>query len=244
MTFNGWNSTTLGNKPTAQITVNSPTSLLAAWKTQYLVTVQSQYGTATGGGWYDAGSPAQISVPSVVDYTNATRRTFAGWIGDYTDPSNNVTLRVDTPKTLTAQWTTQYLVTLSVSGLPNSTILKLNFNNSTYDLAAASSYQAWVQSGTSINPTLNQTIVSGITVYKFAGWRNSTGALVQSPLAANAPGTYVASYTNQLSLPAIPGFPIEGIVVGVILGLLILAIRRKTDRQGKSDETNRHPSVE
>ncbi|HXZ89605.1 MAG TPA: M6 family metalloprotease domain-containing protein [Candidatus Dormibacteraeota bacterium] len=239
MTFNGWNSTTLGNKPTTQITVNSPTRLLAAWKTQYLVTVQSQYGTASGGGWYDAGSPVQISVPSAVDYTNATRRTFAGWTGDYTSPSNNVTLRVDTPKTLTAQWTTQYLITLSASGLPNSTILKLNFNNSSYDLPATSSYQAWVQSGASINPTLNQTIVSGITVYKFAGWRNSTGRIIQSPLAVNAPGTYVASYTNQLSLPAIPGFPIEGIVIGVVSGLLILAIRRKTYRQRESNETNR-----
>jgi len=239
MTFNGWNSTTLGNKPTTQITVNSPTSLLAAWKTQYLVTAQSQYGTASGGGWYDAGSPAQISVPSVIVYTNATRRTFAGWTGDYAGPLSNVTLRVDTPKTLTAQWTTQYLVTLSVSGLPNSTILKLNLNNSSYDLPATSNYQAWVQSGTSINPTLNQTIVSGITVYKFAGWRNSTGGINQSPLAVNAPGTYVASYTNQLSLPPIPGFPIEGIVIGVVVGLLMLAIRRKTYRQRKSDETTR-----
>jgi hypothetical protein len=118
-------------------------------------------------------------------------------------------------------------------------MLKLNFNNSSYDLPATSSYQAWVQSGASINPTLNQTIVSGITVYKFAGWRNSTGGIIQSPLAVNAPGTYVASYTNQLSLPPIPGFPIEGIVIGIVFGLLILAMKRKTYRERKSDETNR-----
>ena len=234
MIFNGWSSTTLGNNPTAQITVNSPTSLLAAWKTQYLVTVQSEYGPAIGGGWYNAGSPAQISVPSAVAYTNATRRAFAGWTGDYTGPSNNVTLRVDTPKTLTARWTTQYLVTLSVGGLPNSTILKLNFNNAFYDLPATSNYQAWVQKGTAINPTLNQTIASGITVYKFTGWRNSTGTVTQGPLAVNGPETYVASYTNELSLPPIPGFTVEGILLGFFFGSLLVAIRRKHTVREKS----------
>lgn len=237
MIFNGWNSTTLGNNPTAQITVNSPTRLLAAWKTQYLVTVQSQFGSASGAGWYDLGTQASISVPSEVTYTNATRRTFAGWAGDYTGPSNNATVRVDSAKTITAQWNTQYLVTLSVSGLPNATILRLNLNNASYTLPATSNYQAWVQKGTAITPTLNQTIASGIMTYKFTGWRNSTGGIIQNPLAVEAPGTYVASYTTQLSLPPIPGFPIEGIVLGFVFGLLILAIRRKTYRQRESDST-------
>jgi len=229
MIFNGWNSTLLGNNPTAQITVYSPTRLLAAWKTQYLVTVNSEYGAPLGSGWYDAGSYAQASVPAEVTYTNSTRRVFAGWTGDFAGSSNNVTLQVDGPKTLTSEWNTQYLVTFTVSGLPNSTILKLNVNNATYELPATSSYQAWVQSGTAINPTLNQTIASGIMAYKFTGWRNSTGATVQGPLAVYGPSTYVASYTATLSLPPIPGFPIEGILLGILLGLvaIVSSSRRK-----------------
>ncbi len=239
MIFDGWNSTKLGNNPTTQITVNSPTRLLAAWKTQYLLTLQSQYGAASGAGWYDAGTQVSISVPSEITYTNATRQIFNGWIGDYASPSNNATLRIDSPKTITAQWNTQYLVTLSVSGLPNATILKLNLDNTSYTLPANSNYQAWIQKGTSINPTLNQTIVNGIEAYKFTGWRNSTGGIIQSPLAVNAPGTYVASYTTQLSIPAIPGFPLEGIVIGLLFGLLVLAIRRKPYRQRESNSTYR-----
>src|SRR5208337_5657931 len=123
------------------------------------------------------------------------------------------------------------------SGLPNATVLTLSLNNASYSLPANANYQAWVEKGTTINPTLNQTIVSGIESYKFTGWRNSTGGTTQNPLTVNAPGTYVASYTTQLSLPAIPGFPIEGILLGFLFGLLFLAIRRKTHRQPESDLT-------
>jgi hypothetical protein len=226
--FNGWNSTYLGNNPTAQVTVNAPTRILAVWTTQYLITVNSDYGAVVGGGWYNSGSFARASVPTEIDYTNGTRRLFAGWTGDYAGNSSIVTLGVDAPKTLKAQWKTQYLVTFTVSGLPNSTVLKLNLNNVTYNLSEGSSYQTWVQSGTAINPSVNQTLTNGIVTYKFTGWQNSTGALTQGPLAVSAPRTYIASYTSQLSLPPIPGFPIEAIVVGLFLGLLAAAMRRSS----------------
>jgi hypothetical protein len=111
--------------------------------------------------------------------------------------------------------------------LPNATVLTLNFNNASYTIPATSNYQAWVEKGTAINPTLNETVANGIMTYKFTGWRNSTGGTTQNPLTVNAPGTYVASYTTQLSLPAIPGFPVEGILLGFLFGLLFLAGKRK-----------------
>jgi hypothetical protein len=227
MIFTGWNSTALGANPNAQITVNSPTRLLAAWKTQYLVSVNSPYGTPIGSGWYDAESTAHASVPSEIAYTNATRRIFSDWTGDYSSASNNITLQVNEPKTVTARWNTQYLVTFKVSGLPNSTFVSLELNNGTYELSASSSHQAWVQGGTAIDPTLNETITNGFFTYKFTGWRNSTGGLMQGPLTVNAPGTYIASYTMQLSVPAIPGFPIEAILAGLILGLMIGIMKRR-----------------
>jgi len=229
MIFNGWNSTTIGSNPTAQITVDAPTRLLAAWRTQYLVTVNSEFGTPSGGGWYDIGSSAQVSVPLEITYSNATRREFTGWTGDYTGTSNNATITATSPKTLTAQWNTQYLVTFAVSGLPNSTVLKLNVNNATYNLPVDSSDQMWVQKGTVFSPTPNQTVSTGITSYKFAGWLNATGDTVQNPLTVNGPSQYVASYTSQLSLPAVPGFPIEGVLLGFLFGLGVLALRRRHD---------------
>jgi M6 family metalloprotease-like protein len=238
MIFNGWNSTTLGSDSTAQITVNSPTRLLAAWRTQYLITVNSEYGPPIGGGWYDAGASVQASVPAQINYSNATRRIFTGWTGDFTGTSNSVTVKVNSPKTLTAQWSTQYLVTFAVSGLPNSIMVTLNVNNVTYSLPAGSSYQIWVQKGTVFSPMLNQTISTGITTYKFGGWLNATGGTVQNPLTVNAPSQYVASYTSQLSLPPVPGFPIEGILVGLFFGLVLLVLRRDRKRIVRRAGTN------
>ena len=139
-----------------------------------------------------------------------------------------MTLRVNAPKTLNAKWNTQYLVTLKVNGVPNATILKLNLNNASYDLSVNNNYQAWYQEGTTINPALNQTLVDGFMIYKFSGWHNSTGGAIQGPLRVNAPETYVASYSTELTLPPIPGFPAEAILLGMLLGILLLAcIRRK-----------------
>ncbi len=231
MIFNGWNSTALGNSPTAQITVDSPTSLLAAWRTQYLLTVNSEYGNPSGGGWYNEGTPVQASVPAQISYSNGTRRIFTGWVGDYTGTTNNATITANSPMTLTAQWMTQYLVTFAVNGLPNSTMLTLNVNNVTHNFPAGSSYEIWVEQGTVFSPTLNQTVSAGITSYKFAGWLNSTGGTNQSPLTVNGPSHYVALYTSELSLPPVPGFPIEGILLGVLLGSAILIFRRRHDRE-------------
>jgi hypothetical protein len=239
LVFDGWNSTSMGNSPTAQIAVDAPTRLFAAWRTQYLVDVNSEYGTAQGGGWYDAGSSVQASVPAEIDYANGTRRVFAGWSGDYSGASNNAALGVDAPKTLNAQWKTQYLVTFAVNGLPNSTILQFRLANISSHLPATSTYQTWVDSGAAIDPRLNETIAVGIINYEFTGWRNSTGATIQDPLTVNGPNMYVASYTTQLNLPAIPGFPIEAILTGILLGLTAEIMKRKTrkDKSGSCRKT-------
>jgi len=230
--FTGWNSTSIGNNPTAQIYVNAPKTLQASWKTQYVVTIQSEYGAPLGSGWYDVGSTVPVSLQTPVDYGNGTRRSFASWTGDYSGASPNVTLRMDAPKTLTANWNTEYLVIFKVAGLSNSTIVKLNLNNAYYDLSMNSNFQAWCQKGTMVSPTLNQTIVDGFSVHQFSGWQNATGSAIQGPTAINSPETFVASYSNTLSLPPIPGFPIESTILGVLIGsLMLVAVRRRKPRK-------------
>lgn len=229
--FTGWNSTTLGQNPTAQITVNAPTAIRAGWKSQYLVNVQSQYGTALGSGWYDAGSSIPISVQPMIDYGNATRRMFQGWAGDTTSSSPNMTLRVNSPKVVNAQWSTQYRITFKVNGVPNATILKLGLNSASYDLSVNRNYQAWYSKGTAINPMLNQTLVDGFMIYKFSGWRNSTGGTIEAPLTVNSPQTFVASYSTELNLPPIPGFPIESILLGIFLGAVFMGFTKRRRRR-------------
>lgn len=230
LVFTGWNST-VARDPTAQITVNSPTTLQAGWKSQYLVTIQSSYGGPIGAGWYDVGSNVPVYVQKEIDYTNSTRRIFAGWTGDYTGSSPNSTVHVNSPKTLNADWTTEYLVAFKVSGIPNSTVIKLNLNNVTYDLSANSNYQLWYPKGTTVSPVLNETIPDGFMIHKFSSWTNATGGIINGPLTVNAPATYVASYSTEVTLPAIPGFPIEAILLGMLLGVGALILTRRRRRE-------------
>ncbi len=191
MIFNGWNSPTLGSNPTTQITVNSPISLLAAWKTQYLVTVQSEYGAATGAGWHDAGSSVQLSIQPEVDYNNETRRIFTGWAGDVSGNSTDVTLTISEPINAVAQWTTQYQITFEVTGVPNSTSVTLNLNNENYQIAPNQPYSAWYNQGQILDPTITTTV---LTFLQFANWRDSAGSKVLMPITVTAPSEYTAVY--------------------------------------------------
>ncbi|MEM2598388.1 MAG: CAP domain-containing protein [Thermoproteota archaeon] len=115
LVFIGWSNGE--DAPTINLTVNSPLSVEAVWKRQFLVRVHSNYGEAGGGGWYDESSNVNIFVkPRVIDYGNGTRRVFNSWVGEglgsYTGDCLNVTIQVNAPMNETVVWRTQYLVAL------------------------------------------------------------------------------------------------------------------------------------
>ena len=201
MVFNGWNSPALGSNPIAQITVNSPTSLLAAWKTQYLVTVRSAYGSVGGGGWYDAGARVQLSIQPEIDYGNQTRRLFTGWTGGISSTSPDFTLTANQPLTAVAGWVTQYEVTFQVAGLPNSESVTLTVNNQTYPLAPTQPYTAWYDQGEVLNPTVTKTVM---TFFQFQNWRNSAGANAPLPITITGPSEYTAVYSFAFPLTTTP----------------------------------------
>ena len=102
---------------------------------------------------------------------------------------------MNSPKAITANWVTQYLVTFKIAGLPNSTTLELKVNDMSYQISANNNVQAWYSAGSTINPTINQTVTyEYIFVYNFAGWHDSTGAGVQMPITVNGPENYTAQY--------------------------------------------------
>jgi M6 family metalloprotease-like protein len=225
--FAGWIGGSGGQDPTRTVVVNAPTILQASWKVQYLVQVQSLYGSSQGSGWYDSGAQAPISIQSEVDYGNNTRRIFNGWSGDVTGTSPSTTLTVDGPKMLTAQWTTQYLVSFNVAGLPNGTSVKLNINNQYHDVSISNSYRAWFSSGQQVNPTINQTLIAGYFPNQLVGWRNATGGAAPTPFVVNGPMQYTASYQQSMPMLPLPGFPIESILAGILIGALAMGLLRR-----------------
>ena len=189
--------------------------------------IQSTYGSPQGSGWHDAGTALPISIQPEIDYNNKTRRIFTGWTGNYSGSAPSLTLNVDGPKSLTAHWITQYELTFHVTGLPNSTYIKLNLNNATHALSTGSPYNEWFNQGTQLSPAANQTLVNGFLQFQLNGFYNSTGGKVEPPLVVDRPMDYTIAYQQQFPLLAVPGFPIESIILGLVVGLLSMALLRR-----------------
>ncbi|MGA3108964.1 MAG: M6 family metalloprotease domain-containing protein [Candidatus Bathyarchaeia archaeon] len=224
----GWNNASFAQAPDFQLHVNSPTRIQAIWKVQYLIQVASSYGLPQGSGWYDSGSVAKISVQPQINYNNQTRRILTGWTGDYSGKNPNFTLPANKPMNVAAQWMTQYQITFKVAGLPNSTYVTVNVNNQNYQIASNQPSSAWYNRGQTLDPTTNQTVMA---FFQFANWRNSTGSNVMMPTAVTAPSEYTANYTPQL---AVPGFPIESVLIGLAAGLLAIKVTRENRGRKKT----------
>ena len=83
--------------------MDCPRTALVAWKAQFLLIVESEHGSPTGGGWYDEGSPAAVSIEEEVSVGGHVYR-FQGWSGHVSTSSSQLTLQMDSPATLVAQW--------------------------------------------------------------------------------------------------------------------------------------------
>jgi M6 family metalloprotease-like protein len=196
--FTGWNQYSSSQSPSLQIRINAPTRLEASWERQYLVQVQSSYGSVQGSGWYNAGSFAKISVQPEIDFNNRTRLLFSGWTGDFSNPDSNTTVQVQSPKVINASWTTQYELSFNVkiNGVPDSSVVALNIENQTYHVRNNNGYYSgWYNRNDQITPTVNNTVTYFIFVYSFSGWQDTNGATVQTPITVSAPGNYTAQYT-------------------------------------------------
>ena len=171
------------NQNPRTVTVSDNISLVANWRTQYLLTIISPYDHFTGG-WYDAGSAATFAITSIiVDYGNGTRRLFSGWTGDYNGGDSIGTLNMDGPKTVTANWKTQYFLTIqSDYGNPSG--------GGWYD--AESTAEIFV-----ITPYPRE---RGIQ-YVFVGWTGSiVGNTPATSLTVDEPKTLIANWKTQFQV--------------------------------------------
>ena len=95
--------------------VNGDMLVTAIYRTQYYLTLVSEYGSARGNGWYDAGSNAAFSIeetfgPALDGFlgTLGARYVFSGWTGNLSTSHQNVTIVMDEPKVVIAIWTPDY----------------------------------------------------------------------------------------------------------------------------------------
>jgi hypothetical protein len=86
--------------------MNAPHTVVAQYSQQYYLTVSSNQGSVSGGGWYDAGSTAQISASTPPSPSYGISMVFNGWQGDVQSSSQSTTVLMDGPKSVTATWGT------------------------------------------------------------------------------------------------------------------------------------------
>lgn len=90
------------------IKVNAPHKIELNSKTQYYIDIITEHGTVTGKGWYDSGSTASVGISHTDELL--IRHVFAGWEdgSGMQFQDNSMSFVVDSPRTLTANLTTDY----------------------------------------------------------------------------------------------------------------------------------------
>ena len=104
--FTDWGGDLTATTTEATITMNSPKTVTASWKPQYYLTVESEYGDPQGGGWYNSGSAAIVSVTSPLGVI--VRQVFTHWSSDLTETTPSASIIMGSPKVVVANWRTNY----------------------------------------------------------------------------------------------------------------------------------------
>ncbi len=176
--FDAWSNTS--SNPQTYVVGSSNATITGNFDTQYYLTVNSAHGSATGQGWKNAGTFAGVSVTSP-DGTSGTRYVLDSWSGDHTGSETSFNITMNSPKTVTAAWTTQYYLTTAVNPPAGGTI---------------SEDSGWHDSGTvlSINTTTN----SG---YQWAGFTGAlTGKTLPQNLTMNSAKSVTANFGTEVDI--------------------------------------------
>ena len=193
--FVQWSGDLSGVDPTQQVTMSGPKFVSAVWTTQYELQIESDYGHTAGAGWYAPNIQATFLVDTLtVDIANGTRRVFTGWSGDTADTNPQGSVTMDAPKTIRANWGTQYELTFTTKGIRNGTTFTIMVDDRPYRIKTPETVALWHDAGSSVSFDANATITEGLRRYVLVEWRNSTGDAVNSPQIVLKPETYTATY--------------------------------------------------
>ena len=176
----------------------------ANYKTQHQLLIESAYGEPGGEGWYDAGSTATISVASIEEPT--TRHIFTGWNGDYSGDIATASVIMDSPKAITANWRTDYLLTIE----------------STY---AEPEGEGWYESGSTV--TISVAPSEGMLIrHIFAGWSGDfSGDTATASLTMDSPMAVTVNWrTDYTRLYMLIGLIV--LIAAINAGLRIRRRRR------------------
>lgn len=222
--FAGWGTDATGSffSSSEAIIMNGPKTAKANWKTQYYLSISSNFGTVNpNSNWYDAESKVTISTtpPSA---GSGERYVWNNWTGiginSYSGNDTQTSLTMKSPINETASWNRQYLLTVI----------------SYFDSPSPSTN--WFDAGTSVTASiLSSTQTSIITQTICKGWTGTgsvpkSGTINMVEFTISQPSSIIwNSETRYLLLPLL----IIIIVPVMLIVLVVILLRQRRNRVNK-----------
>jgi hypothetical protein len=202
--FTGWKGDYTGAESTSSLLIDAPKDVTATWRNEYLLKVNSDYGSPTGAGWYKEGETAQFSVTPYIELPD-TKHYFTGWSGSYTGTEAAASLAISEPKTVTADWRHEYL---------------LKINSEYGQPTGAGWYKAGENAAISVEP------VQGVIIRQvFTGWSGDfTDTKSSATVTMGSPKVITANWrTDLIQLYLLIG----GVVVLVAVVIITVVLVRR-----------------
>ena len=190
--YSGTGSVGFGSGASVGFDIAAPSTLTWNWIAQYYLTVNTSpasIDSPTGAGWYDTGVTAHVSTAQYDDIVSGSSRyrfdSWTGASGTYSD----ATVTMDSAKTATANYKTQYYVTFAQSGVGTDfsgnvmTVGGVDYNRT--------GHSDWYNSGASIA----YSYASPLSVD--AGKRYFKTSTDAPPLVVSAATTVTGTYKTQ-----------------------------------------------
>ncbi len=140
----GYSGDAIGASTSGSTLIDRPKVISFNWKTQYLLSLVSQWGTPSGTGWYDSASSVTFTITgSPMSISEGISRVFTQWYssdsGGYTGSSQARTITLNNPVTEEAVWENQGIMNISwqdriyqVTSITNASITSLGIFPSNY----------------------------------------------------------------------------------------------------------------
>lgn len=113
--FTSWSDGVTANPRIESVIGDS--GFTAIYSAQFLLTADTEIGTAIGAGYYAEGETATISISPTTFEGFPIDKSFASWSGDVQIASANAEIVMDGPKTIKAEWNTSYLKLIVILGV-------------------------------------------------------------------------------------------------------------------------------
>lgn len=211
--FSHWTGDYSGQGLSGTVIMDSAKTVTAVYQLQYYLTVNSPSNASSiqGSGWYNSGDSATLTLQSlIVGATDSSRLVFNGWnVDETTGPTSSaLTIQMNAPHNVTAQYKQQYYLTVVSDQGPTS-------GTGWYDAGT----QTQISASTPPSPAYGISMV-------FNGWTGPVGSASSqsTTVLMDGPKTVTATWRADATILYAT---IIAVVAVIAVSAYLLANRRK-----------------